>query len=66
MTNKADKRRDEKRAAGRVVLVDLLRTVGDRIETVDRHKPGSEYDTYRKEILRLWRVALRAVKAEAK
>lgn len=51
----------QKEAARDYVLFDLRRAVAERERIVAMWEPGSTCDVYRREILRLWRLALRAV-----
>lgn len=56
-------RAEQKSAARDFVLTDLRREVAERERIVAMWKRGSVGDGYRREILRLWRLALRAVVA---
>jgi hypothetical protein len=54
----------QRQAARDHVLIELRRHVEERQRIVRIHPPGSTHERYRKEILRLWRLALRAVERE--
>lgn len=55
-------RATDKQAARETVLHDLRAEVKRRESIVLQHDRGAVGDAYRREIRRLWRVALRAVK----
>jgi hypothetical protein len=51
----------QRQAARDHVIYELRRQVKERHRIVHAHPPGTRLQAYRKEILRLWRLALRAV-----
>jgi len=63
--NKRQQRTEERNAARAYVLRDLNGQVLERKRIVGTHPRGAVGDVYRREILRLWRVALRAVREAA-
>lgn len=56
------KKVSDRAAAFYRVTRDLTLEVKRRQDIVSMHPPGQAGDTYRREIARLWRVALRAVR----